>query len=378
MINTGVCGRSSQSIIEWGEGMYIDGYENDFAIFNKWWNGEDIGRCLISISAPINDGESPPPLPEKPEDRWLDLEYIKAAADYQIRHTFFGGDAVPIWHGGYAGNDSIPAFLGCNVVLDESTGWWQPVIADGALSSHLPEKLNIKENNKWWNNSQQMHNIANECAAGKAVPSVPAIGGPGDVLSALRSNEKLLFDMIEEPETVKKFEDYLIEIWIKVYSHYYELHKEASFGGSSNFFFGLWAPGTFYIPSNDFSYMISTEMYERVFLDAMTRQINFLDYSLFHVDGIEAFRHVDMLCSIKKLTALQILPGAGKPSPLRYMDVLKKVQRAGKGLHITIPPNEVKTALETLSHKGLIVATYCETAEEADELVKFVNSYYYV
>ena len=217
---------------------------------------------------------------------------------------------------------------------------------------------------------------ANKCAAGKAVPSVPAMGGTGDTLAALRSNEKLLFDMIDEPEAVKQFEEYLTEQWIEVYSHYYELHREASFGGSSNCFFGLWAPGTFYIPSNDFSYMISTEMYERMFLDALTKQVNFLDYSIYHVDGVEAFRHVDMLCSVKKLTALQILPGAGKPGPLCYMDVLKKVQGAGKGLHITISPSEVKSALESLSPKGLMLSVYCKSVGEATELLQFVHNYY--
>jgi len=356
--------------------MYIEEYEGVFDIFRKWWNGDDIGRCLISVAAFIEDGESPPPLPEEPEDRWLDLGYIQANADYQIRHNFYGGDAVPIWSGGYAGNDSIPAFLGCDVILDENTGWWGPVIADGRLSEHSLDKLVINEDNKWWRHSQQVHYLANQCAAGKAVPSVPAMGGTGDTLAALRSSENLLIDMIEEPETVKRFEDYLVEQWIQVYSHYYELHRDASFSGSSNFFFGLWAPGSFYIPSNDFSYMISTEMYERFFLDALTRQINFLDYSIYHVDGPGAFRHVDMLCSIDKLTALQILPGAGKPSPLYYMNVLKKVQRAGKGLHIGIAPSEVKAALENLSHKGLMISTYCDSVDEANELLRFVNHFY--
>jgi len=357
--------------------MYLDGYEHVFETFNKWWNGEDIGRCLFSVGANIDDGQSPPVLPPKIEDRWLDLDYIKANADFIIKHTHYGGDAIPIWACGYAGNDSIPAFLGCDVILGPDTGWWQPVIADGALSDHDPSKLVIdKTDNKWWIHSQQMHKLSNECSTGTAVPSVPAMGSAGDILAALRSTEKMLDDLIEEPETVKKFEDHLIEIWIEVYDHYFELHNKTSFGGSSNFFFGLWAPGKFYIPANDFSYMISTDMLEHVFLDALTRKINYLDYSLYHVDGIEAFRHVDLLCSIKNLTALQILPGAGKPSPIQYMDVLKKVQNAGKGLHIGIPPSDVKTALENLSHKGLMISTYCDTVDEAIELEQYVKDFY--
>lgn len=356
--------------------MFIDEYESSFDAQRKFWNGEDIGRCLILVEAPTNDGEPPPKLPDKVEDRWTDLDYIEANAAYKMRHTFYGGDAIPIWYMGDAGNNSIPVFLGCNVILDETTGWWEPIMSEGSLSDYKPEDLVIEKDGKWWKSSQQIQNLANKCVMGKALPRVPAMLGSGDTLSALRSNEKLLTDLIDEPETVKKFEDYLIEQWVDVYSHYYELHKEASFGGSSNFFFGLWAPGTFYITGNDMSYMISTDMYERIYLDAITRQINFLDYSLYHVDGIAAFRHVDMLCGIENLTAIQILPGDGRPSPLHYMNELKKVQRAGKGLHITIPPPEVKTAIENLSHKGLMIQTLCDNAEDAKELLQSVNRFY--
>ena len=55
---------------------------------------------------------------------------------------------------------------------------------------------------------------------------------------------------------------------------------------------------------------------------------------------------------------------------LEYEDVLKKVQARGKNLHISIPPHEVKNALENLSSKGLYIQTWTRTEEEAKELIK--------
>ena len=80
--------------------------------------------------------------------------------------------------------------------------------------------------------------------------------------------------------------------------------------------------------------------------------------------------HVDALCEVPNLQGLQILRGAGKPSPLHYMDVLKKVQAAGKNLHISIPPEELRPALENLSSRGLFLEMWALTKTEAGELLK--------
>ena len=72
---------------------------------------------------------------------------------------------------------------------------------------------------------------------------------------------------------------------------------------------------------------------------------------------------------LPRLQALQILPGAGKPSPLQYLPVLKQVQAAGKRLHISIPAGEVQDALSQLSARGLFISTSCDTEDEARQLL---------
>ena len=110
-------------------------------------------------------------------------------------------------------------------------------------------------------------------------------------------------------------------------------------------------------------------MFREIFLPVIRRQTEFLDHSVYHVDGVNAFRHVDALCELPHLQALQILPGAGKPSPLYYLDTLKKVQRAGKNLHITLPPDEVEAALSQLSAKDCSSNTWAESEDAARRLL---------
>ena len=111
-------------------------------------------------------------------------------------------------------------------------------------------------------------------------------------------------------------------------------------------------------------------MFRHIFLPVVRRQTEFLDHTVFHVDGVNLFRHVDALCELPRLQALQILPGAGEPSPLHYIETLKKVQSAGKNLHISIEPEEVERALSLLSARGSFIQTWAETEAQARELIK--------
>jgi len=55
---------------------------------------------------------------------------------------------------------------------------------------------------------------------------------------------------------------------------------------------------------------------------------------------------------------------------LVWVPLLKRIQRAGKLVHITVPANEVEPLLQELSPKGLMLDTYCSTEDEARELLR--------
>ena len=340
----------------------------------QWWAGEDFGRCALSVKARRDNTElNPPDLPDKVEDRWLDLEYLCRLNHFRMQQTYYGAEAIPVWNAGYPGWDFLAAFLGSPIDLSEDTGWVSPLGDQWPGYNHF-SALKLDPANHWWRFALKIHQLAAREAKGYSIPGIQAIGATGDVLAALRSTNQLLTDVIDFPDAVRQAEIHLMNIWIDVYDQLHRITYDAADQGSSNFFH-IWAPGKFYIASNDFSHMISTEMLEALFEPALQMQLDYLDHAIYHVDGVDAFRHVDWLCSIDKLDGLQILPGAGKPSPLHYMDVLKKVQAAGKKLHISIPPEEVKTALEHLSAKGLFIDTHCDSESDAKDLIRLSEQY---
>lgn len=212
---------------------------------------------------------------------------------------------------------------------------------------------------------------------GNCFPSIGAFGGTGDNLATLRNSNRLLYDVVDRPDLVRRTEEHILNLWIEVFSTFHSIVSPVSDGGCTSWF-PLWGPGKFYPTHNDFSYMISPQMYREIFLPALRRQTEFLDYTIYHVDGINAFSHVPILCELPKLQALQILPGAGKPSPLHYIDTLRAVQEAGKNLHITIKAEEVESAVKMLSARGLFIETTANTESEARGLIRVVERYSHI
>lgn len=346
---------------------YKPDWEDTKERFKSWWVREPIGRCAIAVTAPLDNPPDieEPVCPDTPFERWTDLDYLNAAGEYSNSRRFFGGEAFPVWNYGYPGLKQLSAFLGCPVEVDFATGWVEPILNDESINY---KTLEIDENNENWKFTLSWLERGAMESPGKSIPAIGAFGGSGDTLAAVRGTDKLLYDVMDRPDQIRDADQHLMDLWCRTYDQFHDIIKDAADG--STCWFQLWSPGKFYAAQNDFSYMISTETFVDLFLPTIEKQTEFLDHSVYHLDGIGAFKHAGVLCELPDLQAIQVLPGAGKPSPLHYMDVLKQVQAAGKNLHLTIPVDEVETALTELSARGLFIVTSCETEQEARDLLK--------
>ena len=351
--------------------VFKDDWEETKERFLLWWNHEYFGRCALGVTAPRSNPPrvSPPAPAATPEQVWYDLDWISRNMEYRLSQEFFGGEALPVWHAGYSGVSAIPALLGCRTEVDMATGWWHPILTE-------PDRIDCRrvqldETSDSYRSTMTMLHRAVQESRGRSIPSIGAFGASGDTLAALRGTEQLLLDCVERPDEVAATEDYLMDMWFDFYDRCFEILRAVAEG--STCWFTLWSPGKFYAVQNDFSYNIGPRMFRDIFLPAIRRQTEFLDHAVYHVDGVNAFRHVDALCELPRLQAIQILPGAGQPGPLHYMDTLKKVQAAGKNLHIAIEPDEVETALGELSARGLFIRTGTKTEDDARDLLKLAE-----
>jgi len=333
-----------------------------------WWGHEYFGRCALAVYAPRdNSPERPrPPQPKTVEEKWYDLDAVAERNEYRLSRTFHGGEAIPMWDAGYPGIAAIPTMLGCPFSVDMSTGWHDPLLTDP--DGFDVRALRLDEDHPAYKYHFTVMARAMRETPAKSFPSMGAFYHGGDTLAALRGTEQLLIDCIERPDTVREAEDYLMDMWFDFYDRTYAAVNGAEQGSAC--FFEIWAPGKTYGVANDFSYNISAAMYCDLFLPAIKRQVEFLDYSIYHVDGVGSFKHVDALLELPRLQAVQILPGANQPSPLHFMDILKRVQAADKNLAIWIGAEEVELALSALSARGLYMRTYAKTHAQAEELLR--------
>ena len=88
--------------------------------------------------------------------------------------------------------------------------------------------------------------------------------------------------------------------------------------------------------------------------------------SIFHLDGQGATRHIDALLEVKEIQVIQYVPGAGTPSALKWVEMFRKIQKAGRSLQIICPPEQVLPLCDELRPEGL--AFWMETALPPDKL----------
>ncbi len=344
--------------------LYKDDWEQAQGRFIAWWHGEIVDRVALQVRAP-RKGYRPRPIPKPKtlEERWTNLEWRLESAEESFRATFFGGEAFPcFWCN--LGPDIFAAYLGAELIFEETTSWAKPLINDWDRAP----PLRIDPANRWWKLSMQMTEASVEAGANKFFVGITDIHGGGDLLAALRGRENFCLDLIDRPEKVKETMGQITRLWFVVYEAFHQRIK-ARFCGSSTWL-NVWSPGRWYPVSMDELALISPEMFCEFFLDDILAQINWLDHSLFHLDGPDCIRHLDILLNIPKLNGIQWVPGARYKSMLIWVPLLKRIQQAGKLVQIGVPAHEVEPLLKHLSPKGLMLDTWCATEGEALDLLR--------
>jgi len=124
-------------------------------------------------------------------------------------------------------------------------------------------------------------------------------------------------------------------VFFDSYQRLYDLAKLED-GSSFHTVLQLWAPGKVAYLQCDESAMISPEMFNKFVLPGLVEQCDFLDHAAYHLDGVDALRHLDAILGIKRLGAVQWVPGAGQPGGCdpTWFDLYRRIRKAGKSLMV--------------------------------------------
>lgn len=342
-------------------------YEESKKRYDAFWECEIVDRPPVCIYLP---SDNPVPVPvkqyESHEERWLDIDFRVEQMSAQMANTLYYADALPIaWPN--MGPEIFSAWCGCGYNFGEITTWTTPCVEDWERDV---EKAVFDPEHPLFKATVEFTKKLLEVGRGNFIVGLTDFHPGGDHIAALRDPQVLALDMVENVEWVKRKLKESYKEFFEVYDIFYDMLKGEDMPITS------WTPlicdGRFYIPSNDFSCMISTKMFEEVFLPGIIQECKFYERSIYHLDGPGALRHLDVLLDIEELDAVQWVPGAGNEGFEKWISVYQKIQEAGKGIQLDCTIEDIPLVFETLKPEGVWFSYIAgiDSRETADEVLK--------
>ena len=275
-----------------------------------------------------------------------------------IDATTYHYEAVP-YHYVDFGSSAMASLLGARMeFVDRETVWAYPVyesVEDAAEAS-------IDRSSLYYRYLRRLTELSTERAAGHHYVTLFALGAPGDTLAAIYGTEQLLVDMIERPRQVERAMDRMKRLWIECLGEFNRIIGAAGNPGSVGWA-GVWAPGTTFPMQEDFSYMISPEMFRRFCLPHVGDMVDLLEYPMYHLDGVGAIAHLDALLDLERLRVIQWVPGAGHERIDQWYDLIRRVLDRGKSIQVFAEADEIPGLVDAVGTRGLLVTVTNPTGE---------------
>lgn len=315
------------------------------------------------------EGEIPPVkrTPETVRERWLDIDYLIERERNLLSRSFFLGDAFPLVNPNL-GPDIFGASLGADLRFEETTSYSVPFVSDD-----WTEDFAFHEDNFWWKKIKEITQSFVEDSKGEYLVGITDLHAGADGLVSIRGPENLCYDLMDQPEVFEHTSKVLLPAFKKQFEQLCDITQRYVKGISN--WMGLYKKDPWYVTSSDFICMISEESFAQHILPELREEIDYLGgNTIFHLDGPGALRHLDQLLAIPNLAGIQWVYGAGQPSAKYWMDVLHKIQDAGKAINIGLRPEDVEPVLTELRPEGL--SCYFEfgyTKQQAQDILDFAN-----
>ncbi|PTX94618.1 hypothetical protein [Opitutus sp. ER46] len=329
------------------------------ARWERWWRFS-AERPLLIASAPTRPAGYRGKafhLLHDPE-RWL----AKQRAELETTH--YVADTLPRIRADI-GPVAIAAFLGAPLTVSEAeqTTWQQPIFSDW---EHSPTFAYDPEN-PWLQRVLALLRALADDARGRYVVCTPDLTGAIDTLVNLRGPAELCLDLFDHREAVIAASLRIMEAWEQIYGVIMDTVLDR--GAAITQWLAPWSDRPFTIPTCDFTALIGHDDFVECCLPSLRRQAEIAGRMLFHLDGPQAARHAPTLAAEPGITAIQYTPGAGTPSALAKLDLLRRIQAAGKPVLVITPKAEVARLARQLDRRGLAMLVEDPlTPAEADEL----------
>ncbi len=357
--------------------LWKDNWEETKQRHLDWWNGKGY---VIANWGPLNHGDfrhAPSnhcPPAKSLEQQWTDIDWRVRNMQRQAASMSCPLDTLPSFQPSL-GPGSLALYLGSTERFQPETIWYESII-------HDPDSLGILRfdpENKWWKFQLELIDRMIDGSGGHCFVGSPDIVENWDVLASLRDAQELLMDMIERPEWVKEKISEINQIWFTVYDALYQ--KLRTQDGETMFgHFELCAPGKVAKVECDGCAMFSPDMFREFVQPALREQCDWLDYSLYHLDGSQCLDKLDALLEIESLTAIEWTPDPKVPSggDLHWTELYKRILDAGKRVQVLgAKPEQIEPLIDALGTADGLYFLMCGlSANEWDACEKIRSRLY--
>ena len=333
--------------------------------YTRFWNREKTDRACIFISRHVGEGGFRPPRTQ--EEAYLDAEYREPAILDYLQHTQYDLDGFPSV-GAPFGAQGLCSILTGYYRLAPTTIWYEsdpPYIEN--IDDHPPFRLD---------KNSEVYRFIDEIAdrmlthSDICVTEITNIGCTFDILSAMIGSQNMLYEMADHPDKVKKLRDEFIPVWVEYYL--YLSQKLMNGQGCVSSWMPVWSDVPYYPIQCDMSAMISPEMFREFVLPDLAYRSGVMGRTVYHLDGPDEIRHLDMILSLPRLNAVQWVAGAGNPiscDPCWY-EMFRQIQAAGKGIILNewVPHENLENLLRNVDQRGLYLITSARDEQEANEI----------
>ena len=351
--------------------LWKSNWEETRRHFLQWWNREGLVLSAGTVPAAKPHAEVEDPGP--PPDEWyLKPDWVARAQHYGIAQREYVADAVPMTVIN-TGPGALSTLLGSQPVFEPETVWYRPCILDP--DTHPPLRFDSQQ--KWAKVHREMYRACAEISSGHYYVGCADLIENFDTYCQLRGNEKALTDLIDRPASVKGRIEEINQAFFAALEDFYQVAAHPD--GSSVFWpFGLWSPGKVAKVQCDASAMLSPGMFREFVVPALTRQCQWLDHSMFHLDGSQCLVHLDALLQINALDAIEWTPDPKVPKggDAHWHDLYRRILSAGKSVQvIQVQAHEVAPLLDACGPRGLYIAMGDCGPGGPEEVVRTVERY---
>lgn len=342
--------------------------------YTDWWAGK--GLVLTMWEACRKEGTPHVPVkqPLAGEDlqaRWLNPSLRADFCHYELATGSLKADLLPVANT-QLGPGSLAAILGANLEAREDTIWIRE-------PEHWDGNLSLNTANRWWQCHVELLKACKERAQGRYLVGMPDLMEGLDVLASLRGSDNVLLDMLMDPDGLEAQVKQVNAAYFEVFDQLYALIRE---GDEMAFcYFSLWAPGPCSKFQCDISVMFGEDDFRRFVQPYLREQCQRIPYSLYHLDGVDAIRHLDAILEIPELKAVQWTPGYGQPQggdPCWY-DLYRRIKAAGKAvMPCWVKPDELKPLLDAVGPEGLNIELDLQHESEWAAILDLAATYGYL